>query len=129
MRRERFCTDLADWLHAADWHFTTLLAVCIESVEHLPDDADALVDELLFTYNEKPSNARISEYLISRVRVNQWFKVTECWPRVVRLDLTAYGSDNCVAPDPFLNTALIEQAGRLEIIEQPGHSFGRAAQY
>ena len=104
MRRERFCAHLADWLHATDWHFTTLLAVCIESVEHLPDDADALVDELLFAYKEKPGKARISEYLISRVRVDQWFKVTECWPRVVRFNLAAHGSDNRVASDPFLNT-------------------------
>jgi len=104
MRRDLFCTFLSDCMRAVDWHYTTLLAVCIESVEQLPDDAGELVDDLLLAYSETPSKAQLCEFLLTSDRIRKWFAVPGNWPRIVRFDMAAQGSDNPLASDRLIDT-------------------------
>ena len=60
-----FSKQLAQNLVQADWYFTTLLSVTIESVGELPDDCDALINELLLQHPVKPSEKSIGQFLLS----------------------------------------------------------------
>jgi RNA-directed DNA polymerase len=83
-----FCRHLAYWLHDSEWHFTTLLAACIHSIEHLPDDADSVINKLLFAYPAKPQRQTITEFLIANAIVRNWFQFYK--PKTHKPKITAY---------------------------------------
>ncbi len=91
-QRKYFCRHLASWLYASEWHFTTLLAITIESVDRLPDDADQLVNDLLQTYPNRPSIENISNYLSINQRVINWFNYGNPKPGVKSICLERFVS-------------------------------------
>lgn len=86
-KQEFFSRQLARWLFQVDWHYTTLLGVTIECVGELPDDCNALINDLLLQYPEKPSERSITEFLYSSSRLSSWFNNTIPAPSVTRLNL------------------------------------------
>lgn len=82
-----FCRQLAKWLCQVDWHYRTLLAVTIEYVTNLPDDCNALINDLLLHYTEKPSEARLTNFLYSSTRLSSWFTNKNPAPGVKRFNL------------------------------------------
>ena len=68
-----FCEQLTSWLGDSDWHFTTLLAVSIESINHLPDDVDQLINDVLFAFPIKPHHEELCTCLNNSQRINNWF--------------------------------------------------------
>jgi len=82
------------WLSQVDWHFVTLLAITIESVDELPDDCDALINELLLQHPEKPSQAAIMVFLQSSARVSEWFAFGTVVPKIVSFSLESTDSTN-----------------------------------
>lgn len=85
--KSTFCKQLASWHYAGDWHFTTILAVTIESVRYLPDDVDELINELLLRFSEKPTSIELSEFLETNTRVQTWFLLSSQKPNVKSLNL------------------------------------------
>ena len=82
-----FCNQLAEWLTAQAWHFTTLLSAFIEVVDHLPADADQVVNELLQEFPDRPSPLVISDFLGNSRRVRHWFNPGRDKPVITRLSL------------------------------------------
>lgn len=78
-----FCHHMADWLSEEEWHFTTLLATFIGSVENLPDDADDLVNKMLLEFPTRPQKKKIAQFLQSSSRVRTWFRLSGAKPKVV----------------------------------------------
>jgi len=96
-----FCQQLTDWLYRTEWHFTTLLAVCIDSVKELPDDIDNFINYLLLSYPEKPSHSQLSDYINSSILVKSWFQSNSVKPSVrsLNLDILDSGPDaSCKLP-------------------------------
>lgn len=89
-----FCNHLAEWLYTSEWHYTTLLAICIDSVKNLPNDTDSLVNQLLFAYPIKPSLQTITAFLNTSVIVRAWFRFLPDKPKITRFDL--HFSEHCV---------------------------------
>ena len=86
-KRRYFCEQLAAWLCSSEWHFTTLLAICIEVVDGLPDDVDKLIHQLLSQFTEKPDKSSLTEFLISHPIVSSWLGITYPAPRIVKINL------------------------------------------
>ena len=91
-----FSKQLAQSLVRADWYFTTLLSVTIESVGGLPDDCDALINELLLQHPVKPSEKSIGQFLLSSQRLLNWFSRGTSSPQITRFSLE---------PSTFTDTA------------------------
>lgn len=87
-QRRYFCRHLANWLYANEWHYTTLLAITIESVEPLPDDVNLFIDDLLQVFPRKPTCDEISSYLQVNPRLYNWFKQGSWNPRINSFCLT-----------------------------------------
>lgn len=88
MNKQRlFARQLAKWLYQVEWHYRTLLGVTIECVDELPDDCNALINELLLRYPVKPSERTITVFLYSSSRLSGWFDNTIPAPNVTRLNL------------------------------------------
>ncbi len=86
-KRVFFTRQLASWLYHTHWHYKTLLAVIIERVEYLPDDGNAVINELLLQYPAKPSERAIANLLNSSARLSKWFAATPTPTiRVLNLD-------------------------------------------
>lgn len=83
-----FARQLANWLFAVDWHYTTLLSTFIESATEFPDDGNELINELLLSYPVKPSQLIITNFLLSSERLAQWFKGDRSKPVITRIALT-----------------------------------------
>ena len=84
-----FCQRLAEWLYQSEWHFTTLLAAMINTVDHLPDNADSVVNALLIAHPVKPDVPTISTFLSQDAAVTSWFQRTTQRPEVVSVNLNA----------------------------------------
>ncbi len=107
MKNQRiyFCHHLADWLHCETWHFTTLLATCIESVANLAEDSDALISELLVEFPDKPGHAEIFNFLTSSTRVHGWFQCFQNAPEVVNFNLSPPQADELMPHLPAMHSA------------------------
>jgi len=68
-----FCEQLTSWLEDSDWHFTTLLAISIESISPLPDDVDELINDILYAFPVKPGHKELCTYLNNSQRISDWF--------------------------------------------------------
>ena len=99
-QQNHFAQQLSHWLYASNWHFTTLLAVTIESVNHLPDDADKLINEVLLAFPAKPSTLEILNFMLSNERFKDWFRYQYTWPKIKSLNLNI--SDRLPATDANL---------------------------
>ncbi len=104
-QRIYFCQQLADWLHSETWHFTTLLATCIESVANLAKDSDALISELLVEFPDKPCRDAIFKFLTSNTRVRSWFQFSPTKPEVVSFNLSPSQANELKPHLPVINTA------------------------
>jgi RNA-directed DNA polymerase len=83
-KRTLFCRQLSAWLINTEWHFTTLLAVCIETIDELPPDIDILINKLLLAFPQKPGKDPLVNFLQQSVRVRSWFQFTPHPPRIRR---------------------------------------------
>ena len=105
-KRTLFCRQLGNWLTNTQWHFTTLLAVCIEVIDELPPDIDALVNELLTTFPEKPAHRVLSGFLEQNARIRSWFQFT--WfvsPTIRHIDCSSPDNhDPIIEGLPVINT-------------------------
>ena len=86
--RKVFCRLLAQWLHASEWHFTTLLAITIESTQNLPDNADSLINSLLLNFPIKPSASKLSSCLQQSDLIETWFQKPAHRPAIRTFNLT-----------------------------------------
>lgn len=82
-----FCQRLSVWLFESDWHFTTLLASCINNVDNLPGDVDGVINQLLLAYPAKPRRQAIEFSLIENPTVRSWFRFSGIRPKVIGLSL------------------------------------------
>ncbi len=82
-----FCKELASWLQHEEWHFTTILARCIEVTKPLPENISIVISELLLHYPTKTSKQNIINYLNQRSEVNYWFHHCAIAPKVVLFNL------------------------------------------
>lgn len=99
-----FCKQLGDWFAVSDWHYSTLLTVLIDVTIELPSDANALVDELLYSFDEKPNTNTIIKYLESSNRLSDWFG-SQAAPRVSSVCLVENQFPLLTNPAlPLLNT-------------------------
>jgi len=89
-----FCKQLASWMFASDWHFTTLLSTAIQSVHGLPDDADKVINELLIRYPEKPSVMELSLFLETNAHVHNWFHLVASKPKIKFFNLQLENNSN-----------------------------------
>ncbi|MCP3689742.1 MAG: hypothetical protein GY784_15155, partial [Gammaproteobacteria bacterium] len=107
MKNQRlyFCQRLADWLHGEIWHFTTLLAICIESVTNLAEDSDALISELLLEFPDKPGREAIFKFLTNSTRVRSWFQFHQTKPDIASFNLSSSKADALKPNLPEINTA------------------------
>ena len=85
-KKGAFCKQLGEWLAVNDWHYSTLLTVLIDVTDELPDDANGLVDELLYAFDEKPDTNTIIKYLEHSNRLCVWFG-GHASPRISRVCL------------------------------------------
>lgn len=109
-RQNYFCQQLTDWLHATEWHFTTLLAICIDSVKELPDDADNFINCLLLSFPEKPSHQKLKNYVNDSTIIESWFRYNLVKPSVRSfnlrtLDSTSSADSNFPQFDSLLDLA------------------------
>lgn len=81
-QRRYFCRHLASWLYANEWHYTTLLAITIESVDPLPDDVNRLIEDVLRAFPHKPEHDELLSYLLADPRLYHWFKQGSSNPRI-----------------------------------------------
>lgn len=100
-----FCEQLASWYGTASWHFTTLMAVTIEAVEHLPDGAEHLVHDLLQRYDEKPRQSVLLGFLSGHHLVRQWFAELRPAPKVFRVNINLPAQKPLSSVLPALYTA------------------------
>jgi len=100
-----FAQQLARWLYTAEWHFTTLLGITVECTQHLPDDCDALINELLQRYPAKPSQTEISEFLRASARLANWFHHELNNPTLTRVTIEQPVSD-AQAAEQLINKQL-----------------------
>ena len=91
-----FCQQLTDWLRETEWHFTTLLAICIDSVKELPDDADQFINCLLLSYPVKPSYQRLNDYINNSAIVDNWFQGRATKPSIKSFNLDVFKSTSNV---------------------------------
>ena len=85
--KKAFCKLLANWLYSSEWYFTTLLGVTIQTVDHLPDDANKLIDELLSQFPVKPSCGEISSFFNKNKLLEAWFRCSTQKPIVKYFNL------------------------------------------
>ncbi|TQV82684.1 RNA-directed DNA polymerase [Exilibacterium tricleocarpae] len=78
---QTFTRELAQCLYHSEWHFTTLLAACIQRIDNLPDDIDGFISQLLNVYNEKPALELLAGFLEQSRWVRSWFVVPARAPR------------------------------------------------
>lgn len=88
--RHDFCHHLAAWLYNEEWHFKSLLALCIELVDKLPDNADSLIAELLFQYPKKPEQKIIHHFLFHEEIIIEWFCGNNDKPKITRINLASH---------------------------------------
>ncbi len=104
-QRKIFCQQLASWFEASEWHYTTLIAASIESVVHLPDDVDELINDLLQAFPVKPELALIDDFLQQQTRIKEWFAYSVDTPKSVVFNLRAPQVDTLTSIDlPVLAT-------------------------
>jgi RNA-directed DNA polymerase len=101
--RLHFTQSLAGGFCSSQWHFKTLLSNFIESVNGIPDDAGALISELLVAFPEKPSNEVMEAYLYEHERIRNWFSVHSARPSILKYDLAAYGENTVQEGLPSFN--------------------------
>ena len=82
-----FARQLASWFFQVDWHYTTLLSASIECTTDLPNDGNALINELLLRYPIKPPLSSITEFLITSERLENWFRLNSNLPTITHLAL------------------------------------------
>jgi len=87
-----FCQQLNDWLYASEWHFTTLLAICIDSINNLPNDTDNFINCLLLSYSTKPSYTQLNNYIKNSTIIENWFKRSAVKPSISSFNLNSFGS-------------------------------------
>ena len=90
MHRKVFCRRLADWLSQSEWHFTTLLATCIEQIQPVPANVDRLVNEILLSFPQNPGVERLTTLLNASPRVDRWFFANAVRPKIISLNLLAH---------------------------------------
>lgn len=88
-KKAYFCKNLAEWFFKTEWHFTTLLAISINSIKHFPNNMDAVINQLLLTYPDKPEKQSISFFLSNSAEVCAWFRAP-IKPEVYRLSLQLF---------------------------------------
>ena len=82
-----FCQELTDWLHTSEWHFTTLLAICIDSVKNLPDDADNFINCLLLSFPERPPYHELRNHVNNSTIIDKWFRHSSVKPSIISYNL------------------------------------------
>lgn len=85
-KRDFFSNQLAAWLFHTEWRYVTLLSISIECIDELPDDIDALINELLAQCPVKPPQMDIASFLVSSDRLLQWFRRPHT-PKITKLSL------------------------------------------
>jgi len=91
-KNKHFCQQLTDWLHVTEWHFTTLLAISIDSINELPDDADHFINCLLLSYPAKPSHQQLNDYINNSTIVKNWFQGNLAKPSIKSFNLDVFES-------------------------------------
>ncbi|GAA6137094.1 hypothetical protein NBRC116583_08410 [Arenicella sp. 4NH20-0111] len=94
-----FCKQLADWLSVTEWHFTTLIAVCIESINELPDNADQFISGLLLSFQDRPPYPLLLRYVRESVIIQKWFSDNVIVPSVKSFNLGTLETSSTVNPD------------------------------
>lgn len=95
-RHYYFCQQLTDWLNDTEWHFTTLLATCIDTIKELPDDADNFINCLLLSFPEKPSYQILQNYINDSTIIESWFRHNLIKPSVISFNLNTVVSTSSV---------------------------------
>lgn len=85
-----FCRQLASWLFVTEWHFTTLLAACIDSVNELPNDADDFINSLLWSFSERPAKQELKKFVNDSSIIEHWFRRNLAQPRVRSFSLESF---------------------------------------
>jgi len=94
-KRAFFCKQLAAWFFQVDWHYSTLLGITINCVDKPPTDCNALINEVLLQFPEKPPERVISAYLLTSTHVSTWFNGRTPSPKIKQFNLD---SPTCVVP-------------------------------
>ncbi|MFK8078262.1 MAG: reverse transcriptase family protein [Granulosicoccus sp.] len=104
-KRAFFTSQLAYWFFEVEWHYKTLLSVSIECVADLPDDVNALIDELLLKYPARPSQRKIASFLNASERLCHWFDRNSIQPTMTRFTLQHTNANTAIEkPFPTLTT-------------------------
>jgi len=86
-QKKYFCQQLSSWLLATQWHFTTLLSVCINSINKLPNDVDHFVNCLLLSYPSKPTGQQLNDYVSNSSVIEHWLKNNTNRPKIKAFNL------------------------------------------
>lgn len=100
-----FRTNLSQWLYASNWHYTTLLSTLINTTNHLPDNADHLVVQLLQKYPQKPKLEDIQKFLRHNKLFFDWFRDLNNAPKIEHTYLAPITSSSRINSQlPLLHT-------------------------
>jgi len=86
--RVYFCKQLSDWLYVTEWHFTTLTAVCLESIKVSPANVDHFINCLLLSFPAKPPYPKLVRYVNESAIIEDWF----CY-EVIKPSFKSYNLD------------------------------------
>lgn len=87
-----FCHRLASWLISVHWRYTTLIGVCIETVDDLPSDMGDVIHSMLVTYPKRPTESAVRRLLEQHALQRFWFAHDRTAPTVSKTCLVPYQS-------------------------------------
>lgn len=83
-----FYRQLCDWLHDSEWHYRTLVAICIQVLKPIPQDIDSVINALLLAHPEKPDKPILFSYLTQNDLIKAWFSYRESMPTIQTINLS-----------------------------------------
>ena len=89
-----FCRQWALWLHASPWDYRSALAVSINTVGNLPNNANAIIYDLHNRYSKAPELENITEFLLGHEALETWFLSPAFKPVIQHYELSA--TDNVI---------------------------------
>jgi len=75
-----------------------LLAICIDSVKELPNDADHFINYLLLSFPVKPSYQQLHDYINNSVIIDSWFQRSLTKPSIQSLNLDGVEPSSNIDP-------------------------------